>query len=99
MSYHKKPVAGYLYVVATQSGTVKYGISKNVKKRVKSHHHTMGNVSPIVFEWISKECGGYIEIEKKLIFKYGGEYVNGVDPKVIADEIEQMVDQWDFNES
>lgn len=93
---HRKAKAGHLYVVATQSGTVKFGISVNPKDRIKSHRHTMGRVSPIIYEWHSKSCGGHREIEASLVAQYGGEYVDGVSYQSIQSEIEHLIEKWDI---
>lgn len=91
---HRKAKAGYLYVVATQSGTVKFGISVNPKDRIKAHRYSLGRVSPITYEWTSDACGGYREIEKILILRYGEEYVQGVDHASIRLQIEVLVREW-----
>lgn len=91
---HRKAKAGHLYVVATQSGTVKFGISVNPKDRIKAHRYSLGRVSPIAYEWTSDACGGYREIEKTLILRYGSEYVQGVDHASIRLQIEVLVSEW-----
>ena len=93
---HRKAKAGHLYVVATQSGTVKFGISVKPKDRIKSHRHTMGRVSPIIYEWHSRPCGGHLEIEASLVAQYGGEYVDGVPYQSIQSEIEHLIEKWDL---
>lgn len=92
---HKKPTVGYLYVVATQSGTVKFGISKTPKTRIKAHRYSLGRISPIVYEWTSRACGGYKEVESRIICLYGGEYVSSGSPGEIKEQIEKFINEWD----
>lgn len=75
---HQKAKKGHLYVIATQSGLVKFGISINPKNRLKQHKHTFGAVSPIVDSWVSPAFVGYKEAEQRLIAKYKAERINGV---------------------
>lgn len=91
---HRKAKAGHLYVVATQSGTVKFGVSINPKSRVKTHHRSMGQVSPIVYEWISEPFEGYFDVEQKLVAQYGSEYLQGMTGDEIKDQIEREIGNW-----
>lgn len=75
---HHKAKSGHLYVIATQSGLVKFGISINPKNRLRQHALTFGAVSPIVDAWVSPAFIGYKEAEQRLISIYKAERVTGV---------------------
>jgi len=67
--------SGYVYVVETESGKVKIGVSKNPKKRISalqtSTFERLKNVH------ISNKCFNFMEIEENLHYIFKNERLNG----------------------